>query len=97
MLVGPVGARGAGTDHSTGLESRFLGEVANMAKDLPLPKPNDVVAKIYSCYTDRVSNAPHGRPFNGCYIVNSEYQIRSRDEYLSLYKKVLGEIRVWCF
>ncbi len=96
MLVGPVGARGAGANHSSGLESRFMGEVAYMAKDLTLSKANEVVAKIYSKYADKFSNPPAGKPFNECYIVESEYEMRPKDEYLSLYRKVFSEIEDYC-
>jgi methylamine--corrinoid protein Co-methyltransferase len=61
MLIGPVGARGAGKDQSSGLESRFLGEVAYMARDLTLSKANDVVATIYEKYSDRLSDPSPGK------------------------------------
>jgi len=96
LLAGPVGARGAGTDHSSGLESRFMGEIAYMAKNLTLSKANEVVANIYSKFTDRFSDPPAGKPFNECYIVDSEYEMRPNDEYLSLYKRVFSEIEEYC-
>ncbi len=96
LLAGPVGARGAGADHSSGLESRFMGEIAYMAKNLTLSKANEVVANIYSKFADRFSDPPAGKPFNECYIVDSEYEMRPNDEYLSLYRRVFSEIEEYC-
>jgi methylamine--corrinoid protein Co-methyltransferase len=96
MLIGPVGSRGVGADHSSGLESRFMGDIAHMAKGLTLSKADKVVAEIYSKYGDRLSDPPAGKPFSECYIVSSEYEMRPNDDYLALYKKVLSEIEDYC-
>lgn len=97
MLIGPVGARGGTADHSTGLESRFMGEIAYMATDLNLSDANEIVGKIYSKYEDRLTNPPAGKPFNECYVVNSEYDMKPIDEYMSLYKRILSEIEDYCY
>ncbi len=97
MLIGPVGGRGEVADHSSGLESRFMGEVAHMAKNLSLSKANDVVGQIVSKYADRFSDAPAGKSFNECYHVSSEYDMHPDDAYLKLYNEVLSEIKEFCF
>ncbi|MCG8501707.1 MAG: monomethylamine:corrinoid methyltransferase, partial [Firmicutes bacterium] len=93
VLVGPVGARGAGADHSTGLESRFMGEVAHMATDLSADEANYIIGKIYSKYENMLNAAPEGKPFSECYLVDSEYEMRPTDEYMQLYMKVSSEIK----
>ncbi|ADI74320.1 Monomethylamine methyltransferase MtmB [Methanohalobium evestigatum Z-7303] len=96
ILIGPAGARGGTADHSTGLESRFMAEIAHMATDLNLSEANDIVSKIYSKYKDRFTNPPTGKPFDECYVVNSEYDMEPTDEYINLYKSILSEIEDYC-
>ncbi|MBP2029735.1 methylamine--corrinoid protein Co-methyltransferase [Methanohalophilus levihalophilus] len=96
VLAGPVGARGAGADHSTGLESRFMGEMAHLATELSVDEANYVIGKIYSKYGNMLSAAPPGKPFSECYVVNSEYEMHPTDEYMQLYKEVSNEIHEYC-
>ncbi len=92
ILLGPVGSRGGVADHSSGLESRFMGEMAQMATHLSLEEANRLVAKIYSKYRDKLTNPPKGKPFDKCYRIKSEYDLEPTDEYNSLYRKVSYEI-----
>ncbi|MCD4704405.1 MAG: monomethylamine:corrinoid methyltransferase [Methanosarcinaceae archaeon] len=96
VLAGPVGARGIGADHSTGLESRFMGEIAQMATNLSADEANYVIGKIYSKYENMLKAAPPGKPFSECYIVKSDYEMRPTDEYMQLYKEVSREIQDYC-
>ncbi|NYT19679.1 MAG: monomethylamine:corrinoid methyltransferase [Methanosarcinales archaeon] len=96
MLIGPVGARGAGADHSTGLESRFMGEVAHMATNLSLAEADEAVRTIYKKYENLFVHAPEGKPFRECYDVRSEYEMRPTDEYMALYKDVFAEVSGYC-
>jgi methylamine--corrinoid protein Co-methyltransferase len=96
LLIGPVGGRGAGVDQSTGLESRFMGEISHMATSLSISEANDIISKIYAKYENRLSNAPAGKKFSDCYIVNSEYEMRPTDEYLQLYREICNEIKGYC-
>lgn len=96
MLVGPVGARGAGADHSTGLESRFMGEIAHLATGLTLEEANEAVSKIYTKYENFLQYPPEGKPFNECYKVRSEYEMKPTEEYLKLYRDIFTEIESYC-
>ncbi|MCD4808119.1 MAG: monomethylamine:corrinoid methyltransferase [Methanococcoides sp.] len=96
MLIGPVGARGAGADHSTGLESRFMGEVAHMATGLSLLEADEAARNIYRKYENLLVHAPEGKPFSECYKVKSEYEMKPTDEYMKLYKEVFAEVRKYC-
>ena len=93
MLIGPVGRRGAVADHSSGLESRFMGEIAFMAKKLTLRKADEVVGRIYKKYEERLAEPPAGKPFNECYQAVSTHDIKPTDEYLALHDSVLSEIK----
>ncbi len=92
MLIGPVGGRGARADHSTGLESRFMGEISRIALSMDLAEADEIIGMIYSKYEKRLSNAPEGKPFDSCYIVNSGYDMRPTDEYMKLYSEIVTEI-----
>ncbi|AKB84678.1 monomethylamine:corrinoid methyltransferase [Methanococcoides methylutens] len=96
MLIGPVGARGAGADHSTGLESRFMGEVAHMATELSLLEADEAARNIYRKYENLLAYAPEGKPFSECYNVRSEYDMRPSEEYLGIYKDVFTEVSKYC-
>jgi len=92
LLLGPVGARGGVPDHSSGMESRFMGEMAQMATHLSLSEANRLVSKIYSKYEDKLKNPPAGKSFDKCYRIKSEYDIEPSEEYASIYRKVSYEI-----
>ncbi|MEZ5335638.1 MAG: monomethylamine:corrinoid methyltransferase [Methanolobus sp.] len=92
MLLGPIGRRGSSPDHSSGLESRFMGEMAQLATQLTLSEANKLVAKIYSRYANRLKSPPEGKPFDKCYNIRSEYDVEPTEEYLSLYRKISYEI-----
>ncbi|WP_406655940.1 monomethylamine:corrinoid methyltransferase [Methanolobus sp. ZRKC2] len=92
ILLGPVGARGGVPDHSSGLESRFMGEISQMATHLSLEEADKLVSKIYSKYEDKLNDPPEGKPFDKCYTIKSEYDLEPSEEYNSLYRKVSYEI-----
>lgn len=92
MLIGPIGAGGEKVDHSTGLESRFMGEVSRMALKLDLAEANDVIEMLYSKYEDRLSDAPIGKDFEECYTVNSKHDMSPTREYMELYSGIIEEI-----
>jgi methylamine--corrinoid protein Co-methyltransferase len=91
-----VGARGAGADHSTGLESRFMGEIAHLATGLTLEEANEAVSKIYTKYENFLQYPPEGKPFSECYKVRSEYEMKPTEEYLKLYRDIFTEIENYC-
>ncbi|APH39200.1 monomethylamine:corrinoid methyltransferase [Methanohalophilus halophilus] len=92
MLIGPLGGRGEKVDHSTGLESRFMGEVSKMALNLDLAEANEIIEMLYSKYVDRLSDAPQGKDFESCYDVNSKYEMKPTEEYMNMYSEIIGEI-----
>jgi methylamine--corrinoid protein Co-methyltransferase len=92
MLIGPLGGGDVRVDQSTGLESRFMGEVSRMALNLDLSEANEVIEMLYSRYEDRLSDAPDGMDFGSCYNVNSKYEMRPTEQYMELYSRIIGEI-----
>ncbi len=91
VLLGPVGAKGGVDDHSSGLESRFMSEISQMAAQLTLEEANRVITKVYSKYKNNLKNPPEGKPFDKCYKIRSEYDMEPTEEYLSIYRKILYE------
>jgi len=93
LLIGPVGGRGEAVDHSSGLESRFMGEIARMAAELDFEKADEAVGKIYEKYAERFAEPPGGKPFNECHTVTSEYEAEPTGEYLDLFHDIFAEIK----
>jgi methylamine--corrinoid protein Co-methyltransferase len=96
LLIGPVGGRGEAVDQSSGLESRFMGEIARMAAELDFEKANEVVGKVYEKYSERFANPPAGKPFNECHTVTSEYAAEPTEEYRDLFHSIIAEIAQYC-
>ncbi len=92
ILLGPAGRLGSVPDHSSGLESRFMGEIAQMATHLTLSEANKLVAKIYAKYADRLKTPPQGKSFEKCYNIRSEYDMEPTEEYLALYRRISYDI-----
>ncbi len=92
ILIGPVGGRGTKADHSCGLESRFMGDISRLCLKMDLAEANDMVSMFYGKYEDRLADAPEGQGFEECYIVDSKYDMRPKDEYMELYSKIIAEI-----
>ena len=61
ILMGPVGCSGKIPDQYSGLESRFMAEMAQMATHLSIPEANRLISKIYSRYSDKLNSPPTGK------------------------------------
>lgn len=92
ILMGPVGNSGKSADQSSGLESRFMAEMANMATHLDYDEANRLISKIYSKYVDKLKNPTVGKPFDKLYVINSEYDLYPTEQYLNTYRNVTFEI-----
>jgi len=92
ILIGPVGRAGRVPDHSTGIESRFVGEVSRLALDLSLSEANEIAEVIYSSYSDILTSPPEGKPFSECYDLTSEIEFKPTQEYQALYERIFGEM-----
>lgn len=80
------------TDHCSGMEIRFRGEVAHASLGMKRQDANEIVKKIASKYQKIVEskNPPRGKSFDECY--NTETVTPSK-EYQEIYDKVKGELK----
>jgi methylamine--corrinoid protein Co-methyltransferase len=93
ILIGPVGRAGRVPDHSTGIESRFVGEVSRLALDLSLSEANEVAEEMYSWYSDYLTAPPQGKQFSECYELVSEIEFKPTKEYQELYEDVFCKMK----
>lgn len=77
-------------NHGTGLESRWLAEVARAAVSLDRKDINRIINKLLEKYESSIGKAPEGFNFEELYDIDT---IRPRTEYLNLYDEVKQELR----
>jgi methylamine--corrinoid protein Co-methyltransferase len=87
--------QGAGTtggfkaDHTTGLEARFIAEVAHAALDLSLEDANDYALEFLRHYEHTFDDPRRGHPFPEVY---DEEALEPREEWLEIYHQVRDAI-----
>ncbi len=90
--LGPLSGTGLGRlDCTTGMESRFMGEVARAATKLKLEDANEIVKKLNAKYQDNIDNdkIPLGKTFQECYDTAT---LTPSKEYVEIYSKVKKEL-----
>lgn len=76
-------------NHGTGLESRWMGDIARAAVKLDRRQAEEVVQKIYRLYEDKIGKGPEGFSFEALYDVET---VQPKDHYLALYDEVKAEL-----
>jgi methylamine--corrinoid protein Co-methyltransferase len=84
-------AMGNHASHVSGLESRFLAEVANASAGLTRIEANAIVRTLVSKYSDRQMAMPIGQPFDEVYDLNT---IQPTEEWQQTYEDVCTELEV---
>jgi methylamine--corrinoid protein Co-methyltransferase len=90
--VGPGvgGAVGAEyLDTCSGLEARFMGEVARAAAGMSRIQANELIGQLLPRYIDRLDDPPRGSKFQECYDI---WALKPADDWLNKYHQVKGEI-----
>ena len=90
----PIHGGGSGStrpDYCTGLDSRYMGEVAYAAAGTKRENANEMVKELLAKYEDRIKSrsAPIGKKFQECYDTKT---ITPSKEYLELYQKIKNEL-----
>jgi len=85
--IGP--ASSSHLDHGTGLEGRFMGEVAKASTTLKLESANELVKEIVKKYQKSLQEPPLGKRFQDCYDTKT---IRPTDEWLGIHERVKKEL-----
>ena len=91
-VMGPRSATGVHLNHCSGLESRFMGEVAHAASGMSREQAEGIVQKAVAEYEPELSGKPFGRPFPELYDVKT---LRPNAEWLGIYDKVKENAAGW--
>lgn len=85
------GIRSAGgkyKDYTTGLESKFCGEILRAIIGLKPADANEIVKRVIPTYEEHLKRPPIGKPFQECYDVKT---LKPSKEWEDIYKKVKKE------
>lgn len=87
VLSGVASAKGVATNKTTGLEARFMGEVAHAVAGMPLEQINEILDALVAKYEKDYKTAPTGKAFDECY---DTVRVVPTDEYLGVYAEAVG-------
>jgi methylamine--corrinoid protein Co-methyltransferase len=90
MGVGTTG--GHKTDHTSGVEARFNGEVLEAAAQLSRLQGEQIVQRALEKYQDDLKKKPYGQPFWQVYDVKS---VQPTKDWLKTYEEVKNEAFGW--
>jgi|SRR5665648_81445 len=90
VLSGVASAKGVATNKTTGLEARFMGEVAHAAAGMPLEKVNEILDALVKRYEKDYKAAPAGMRFEECY---DPVRIVPTEEYLAVYDEAVAVLQ----
>lgn len=76
-------------DSCSGLEARFMGEVAHASSHLSRKQANEIVQQILPKYVDDLGSPPKGSRFQECYDF---WTLKPSDEWLQKYHDVKDEL-----
>jgi len=82
LMSGVASAKGVLTDYTTGLEARFMGEVAHAVAGMPIKQINEILDNLVKMYEKDYATAPVGKTYPECYDV---VKVVPTDEYLQVY------------
>lgn len=90
ILSGVASAKGVATNKTTGLEARFMGEVAHAVAGMPLDKVNQVLDALVGSYEKDYKTAPVGLAFDECY---DPVRVVPTDKYLAIYDEAVKDMQ----
>lgn len=86
ILSGVAPAKGVITDLFSGMEARFMGEVANAVAGMDVKTINVLLDKLVGMYENDYKNAPEGKTFAECY---DPVKLVPTDEYVAVYNEAI--------
>lgn len=86
VLSGVAAAKGVATNTFTGMEARFMGEVAHAVAGMETAKVNEILDKLVAMYEKDYKTAPQGQTFAECYDTK---KLLPSDEYLKVYDEAV--------
>lgn len=88
-LIGPRSGAGIEPGHVSGLEARFMAEIAHSVTGMTRDEANDLVTRIVACYADDLDKRPIGKRFDEVY---DPVLVKPTEEWLSIYEEVKQEL-----
>ena len=88
-LIGPRSAAGTEPGHVSGLEARWMAEVAHATAGMSRVEANEIATEIVRRYQPDLDKRPVGKRFDEVYDV---VRVRPKPEWLALYEEVKGEL-----
>ena len=88
-LIGPRSNAGVNPAHVSGLESRFMAEVAHAAAGISRKEANQLVSRMVEKYAPVIDKRPIGKPFQEVYDVKT---LKPQDDWLAVYENVKEEL-----
>lgn len=89
-LIGPRSAAGTNPGHVSGLEARFMAEVAHAARGMSRSDADQLVIKLVELYKDDLDKRPVGKRFDEVY---DAVRIEPKEEWVCIYEEVKDELR----
>jgi methylamine--corrinoid protein Co-methyltransferase len=82
-MIGIRSGGGKYTDFTTGLESKFAGEVCKAASGMKRNDANEIVKEIVSKYEERLRMPPKGKSFPECFDLK---KLKPTEEWMEIYR-----------
>lgn len=89
LMEGVQSATGRFTEHVSGLEARFMAQVAHAAEGLARKEANPIVCQLVAKYEQNQKSLPAGKPFHEVYDVET---IQPLPEWQQIYDDVCQEV-----
>lgn len=89
-LIGPRSAAGTESGHISGLEARFMAEVAHAAAGMSRADANSIVEQLIARYADDLDKRPVGRRFDEVY---DPVRVQPTAEWLGVYEEIKSDLR----
>jgi methylamine---corrinoid protein Co-methyltransferase len=89
-LIGPRSGAGTEPGHVSGLEARFMAEVAHAGLGVSRTEINRIVMELVQRYENEIPNRPVGKRFDEVY---DAVRVQPKPEWLDLYEGVKDELR----
>ncbi len=89
-LIGPRSGAGTEPGHISGLEARFMAEVAHATAGMSRADADAIVQRIVALYADDLDKRPFGKRFDEVYDV---VRVQPTAEWLAVYEAVKAELR----
>jgi methylamine--corrinoid protein Co-methyltransferase len=89
-LIGPRSAAGTQPGHVSGLEARFMAEVAHAVRGMSRGEANRLVVALVKRYQDQLDQRPIGERFDQVYDV---VRVQPTQQWTDTYEEVKDELR----